>query len=146
MEGKVFMNREMVKKMRIEIENAVNTLGHQHGLKIHVGNIKFSDTGFKAQVICDEVTDGGLPAKYKRDWDLAVMYGDVEAEWYGVVSKDGKNSYKVVGYDFGKRKNNIILEQVDNKKIYSASKSYFLGKAFLGSMRTNFAQAGRKEE
>lgn len=125
------MNKQKVKEMRVEINKALEVVRKLHpDMNLQVGSIRFTDTGFKAQVICEEQTADGVNAKYIKDWEEAVRLDLVKAEHLGVITEDRGQRYKVIGYDFAKIRNCIVLEQMSSGKIYITGKLHFLNKAF----------------
>lgn len=125
------MDKVKVKDMRKQIDKALSDIADGQGITLRLGNINFSSDGFRATVICEEMQkDSDLPARYKTDWDEAVAMGIVKEECFGVVTGVIGNQYKVVGYDFKKKKNNILLQKVGTDKIYIASKLHFFKPEF----------------
>ncbi len=121
------MDKAKVKIMRIEIDEALQLIAKDHGLSLGVGNIRFTDTGFKAQVICEEKNADGVNARYLKDWEEAVRLDLVKAEWLGVITTQRRNGnrMKVIGYDFAKLKNCVVLEEMASGKLYITSKTHF---------------------
>lgn len=127
------MEIAQVKEMRKEITKVLSDLSDGKNYTLKLGNINFSGTGFRGTIICEEMsTDGDCshPVRYKADWDEAVSMNIVKAEYFGVVTGVGSKRYKVVGYDFNKKRLNILLEKLDNARIYKASMSHFNQKEF----------------
>ena len=129
--GEIIMDREMVKHMRVQIDSALSDIADGHGFNMRVGNMNYSENGFRATIICEEENEEGLPARFKSEWNDAVSLGLVKEEHFGVVSKDRNgNLFKVVGYDFKKKKNNILLSKVGTDKIYLTTMLHFLKPEF----------------
>ncbi len=127
------MDRQTVKLLRVEIEQALELVRAKHSdMHLGVGSITFTDIGFRGTLICEEQNSDGVSKKFTEDWAKAVSLGYVQQEWLGVETlsrRDGK-TMKVIGYDFKKRKNNIILQDVKTKKIWISTKSHFLNPVF----------------
>ncbi len=125
------MNKQKVKEMRVEINKALEVVRKLHpDMDLQLGSIRFTGTGFKAQVVCEEVNADGVSAKYANDWEEAVRLDLVKAEHLGVITEDRGQRYKVIGYDFAKIRNCIVLEQMSSGKIYITSHTHFLQREF----------------
>ena len=127
------MNKAKVKDMRVQITKVLSDLSEYSDYTLKLGNISFSSTGFRGTIICEEMsTDDGCkhPARFKADWDEAVSMKIVKATDFGVVTGVGSKRYKVVGFDFKRKKLNIILEKLDDGKIYNASMNHFNQREF----------------
>jgi hypothetical protein len=124
------MNKAKCARMRMAIAEALARVALEHGDTVKVGNISYSETGLRATVHVDEISENGLPAKYKKDWDDAVRAGYVLDEHFGVETMTLGVRYKVVGYDWNKPKNCIKLERQDNGKIYMTTMRHFNNPAF----------------
>jgi hypothetical protein len=124
------MDKAKVQDMRIQITKALSDIADGTGMRLRLGNINFTDSGFRGTIHCEELGDGGLPARYKEEWDEAVSLNIVKDEWFGVVTQSREIKYKVVGYDFKKRKANIVLQREDNGKIYVTTINHFNNSAF----------------
>jgi hypothetical protein len=92
---------------------------------MRVGNINYTSTGFKAQIICEEVNgDTGVAKKFEDDWKQAVELGLVPQQWFGMVINEPRGSYKVIGYNLNKPKNCISIEKVNSGKVYNTSMAW----------------------
>jgi hypothetical protein len=124
------MDKAKCARMRMAISEALVKVALEHGDTIKVGNISYSETGLRAIVHLDEISESGLPAKYKKDWDDAVSAGLVLGEHFGVETMTRGVRFKVVGYDWKRPKNCIKLERQDNGKIYMATMRHFSNPVF----------------
>jgi hypothetical protein len=119
------MDKAKVQDMRVQITKALADIADGTGMTLRLGNINFTDSGFRGTIHCEEIGANGLPERYKADWDEAVSLNLVKKEWFGVETMSRDSNYKVVGYDFKKRKSNIMLQRQDNGKIYCTTQIHF---------------------
>ncbi len=109
---------------RRELNDALRRICDEgdQAVAIRVGNFNYTSTGFKAQVICEEVNGvTGVAKKHESDWNYAVKLGHVRNEWLGQVITDKRGTWKVVGYDMNKPKNCIAIQNTKNDKLYCTS-------------------------
>jgi len=129
------MDRAICKQVRMAMAEALAKVAKDFDVDVKVGHMTFNGTSLRATVHVDEHGDGGLPAKYKADWDEAEGMNIVKKEWFGVETFDNGRKFnsvrfKVVGYDFNKPKNCIVLQRQDNGKIYLTGMRHFNNPAF----------------
>jgi hypothetical protein len=120
------MDGKKVKAMRVAINEALALVAEGVGdITLKLGNVTFSDSGFKGSILCEETTLDGVNKKYESDWKQAVSLGIVKEYWLGVITESRSGSVKVIGYDFNRPKNCIILKGVNNGKIYLTTMRHF---------------------
>jgi len=131
------MDKTTVQNYRRELNELLRRMSDEGDQKVtmRVGNINYTSTGFKAQIICEEVNgETGVSKKFEEDWKEAVHLGMVPAQWYGMVINEPRGSYKVIGYNLCKPKNCIAIEKVNSGKIYNTSMAWLEMHAFKKGM------------
>lgn len=140
------MDLNKCREMRKRIDSALADIACSETFTLKLGRITFSGDGFRSTIVAEEVSDGELPTRYKTDWNEAVEAGAVKAEHFGVITTDrnGKQ-FEVVGFDWKKRKYNILLQGVIDGKIYKTTISHFL-KAEFREINMAQAKTGNKKK
>ncbi len=125
------MDKAKLSELRGSINEALALVAEGAGnMTLRLGNVTYNSDGFRGTVICEETQEGnGLPERYKTEWDEAVAMGIVKAEHFGVITGRG-DRFEVVGYDFNKPKNCIMLRKVGTDRIYKTGMRHFNQPAF----------------
>jgi hypothetical protein len=100
------MNRTILKDIRADLTKALGEVQEKYNIELKLGSMTYSSVGFTVRLTASEKTSTGNNARYEKDWKQAVALGIVEDAWLGKVTSDG---YKVIGFNFKKRKNGMIL-------------------------------------
>lgn len=111
-------NRENLKNMRKEINQALTALGDKYGVMFEIGNIRFSDHNFRTQLSVT-VSNPNLEIQGAKANDFNRYCGI-----YGLVPSDlGKTfkgltgeTYKLVGLKSKSTKYPFVGERADGKK------------------------------
>lgn len=87
------INKETLKEFRSEFQSLALALDEKYGVKITIGNIRFSETDFKTTMTVKntEHLDGVSPEKYEFEKD---------AEMYGFEKSDYKREIEYLGSMF----------------------------------------------
>lgn len=106
------IDREVVKKMRDEINGAMIFIGKKYDVTFHAGNCTFSDTEVKYQlkaVVNDKAT---LEAEERKTWDdNCELWGFKKSDWGKTFSCRGVE-YKVCGLCLSRPKFSLKGEAV----------------------------------
>lgn len=90
------MNRDEVKKMRVELDKVLGELAAKHGMTVKIGSISFSDSGMRPRV---EFTKKDAATGEARDanWDRQCYRYGLDKEDLGKHIQYRGEEYKLVG-------------------------------------------------
>jgi cell division ATPase FtsA len=111
------INKDTLRLLREEINEAVNSVAEKHGIKIHAGNATYSHSGtnatFKLEVAIEK--DGEVIDKDAQSFlDYATLLG-LEPEMLFKQFKAYGKTYKLVGYSPRAQKYPFLAER-DGKR------------------------------
>lgn len=119
--------RETVKKLRLEIDKALSTIGKKYKIEFHLGNIYFEPHQFRGKLT---VTSNKREVeKKKKDKDensfkVFARFNGLDPDLLGTVIKLGREQYKIVGWNNRARKSPIKLQRVKDGRGFKASVDY----------------------
>jgi hypothetical protein len=120
--------KEIVKRMRVEIEAALETVGARNGMSITAGNATYDGDGFRIKV---EARLVGAASKDAKTYDL---YRDMyRLPLLGARFSLGGRTYETIGLRTKNRKKPILVRREDNGKEYKISLD-MLRRAMVGDV------------
>lgn len=119
-------NKENLKKLRMEINEALEKIQEFHGINITLGNISYSDKEFSVKLNCAVLGDDGMAKpEYLVNWEAGYWrkHGLRETDLNKAFKADDGEWYKVVGCSQRSSKYGIMALHVKTGKVYKMSYS-----------------------
>ena len=107
------ITRKDVKKLRVEMDEALQAVGEKYGLKLETGNISYNDCGFRAKVTASIIDEDGVDKAAKREWDLYAGQFGLKSEWFGKEFNSQGRTFTVVGIKPRARKMPVVAKNGD---------------------------------
>lgn len=104
------INKIFLHELRRDIDKALEPIAEKYDLSIHLGNIRFSDYDFNAQ-LKGEVNDtgNGVSVAEKQFHEYSAHYG-LEPDHFGASFKSNGKTFTISGIKPNNRKYPIIAE------------------------------------
>ena len=104
------LNREVFRKLRPEIDEAIKGIGERDGVTLKVGNASFSQVEGKFQLHVSMKDQDGLEPEERLFKLRAHLYG-LDPNWLGETFEFGEDFLQIIGLNRNARKNTVILEK-----------------------------------
>jgi hypothetical protein len=119
----VKFEKDVLRHMRNDINEALKTVCVKYGVSISIGNIKFSTIEFTTKMRCVITNDvGGLPSNQLQAEQ--VVFNEF-CSWYNLRPTDfgakfnfGSDTYEICGLKRSSRKYPILVKNLNNGKQY----------------------------
>lgn len=103
-------NRQNLKTLRADIDEALAAVAEKHGIKLNAGNISFEPLSCKITCTAEvRETSDGMSPEQKRFEEYAPMFG-LSADDYGKWVVFSGDRWKISGIEPKRRKYPIIVE------------------------------------
>jgi hypothetical protein len=111
------ISRELLRRLRPEIESALAGIGEKHGITLNLGNASFTDYDFTFKLKGAVTNTGdGRPAA-AAEWDLYRSRFGLQAVEFGTSFTTRSGDYTVVGIAPKSRKYPVIgASTIDGRK------------------------------
>jgi len=110
------MERQDVKKYRVEIQGLLDGYAKEKGVTIKIGQISYDKNDFKASFTLVEA--GNKEDVRRMDFEKHCGMFGLKKEDYGRIEKLMGKSYKLVGIKPKGRKYPLVFESMDNGNSY----------------------------
>lgn len=112
------LNREVFKKLRPEISEAIKEIGDKYGVTLKVGNASFSQIEGKFQLHVSMKDEDGLEPE-ERSFKLRAHLLGLDPNWLGKTFWSNGSMFKIIGLNLKARKNTVLLEQDGRTRVAS---------------------------
>lgn len=111
-------DRKKIREINAEIEKSFSVIEKNYGIKLELGNTRFSSTEFTTKVVAKVSSTGDAKMVEKEDFERKAPLIGLTASDYGrVISYAGKK-FRITGIAPNRRKYPIIATNITNGKTY----------------------------
>ena len=91
------MTRQNLKMFRMNFENLVKDFEKRNGVKLELGNIRFSDNQFTTKLTVTNIGDTSSSLEEIKFAELCTKYGFSKSDYNRTVKVNGRK-YKLIGF------------------------------------------------
>lgn len=95
----MIINKDNLQVFKKDLLNAIKDLEKKYGVTIEYDGTTYGDNSFRTSIKVTNVGEDGIPTETKQ----ALNDLDWFREIYGKSFRDGRHTFKVVGYEYGKK-------------------------------------------
>jgi hypothetical protein len=121
------ISRELMIKLRTDLDKAIANLGAAHGVSIKVGRGSFDSHGAKFAIEISAIVGDSVVTKEAREFLLCVGLHGFGKDDLGREFTYQGNKYKIAGFNSRKRLS-ILCQREDNRSFYMSEE---MVKSFL---------------
>ena len=115
----MIITKDLLKKMRPEIDEALKVVAQKYGMTVHVGNIKFSSDNFVVKTdfkVIQKASDGSVIDPRKIEFEKnAILFGFKPSDFGKEVVIQGEK-FQLTGLKLGASKRPCVITRVSDGK------------------------------
>jgi hypothetical protein len=113
------ITRDLIKKLRNDIDAALVQVGKANGVSIRAGNASFDDATVKYQLKVTALSsDGTVVDTARRDYELLAAHYGLKKEWLDQTFRTLQGTFKISGLKLSRRKFPVDAKDIRNGKTY----------------------------
>lgn len=120
-----------IKQINAKIQEELNKIGTEFGVKIQLGNTRFGDTDYSTKIIVNQLVDGKLKLSAKDYEHIRLRTGLLTRKNFPTydevankIIRNGSHDLRIVGFNPRKSTTPIILVDASGRD-YSTSLNHF---------------------
>lgn len=111
-------DKVVAKKLRDELNEAVQSVAKKYDLTILVGSCRFSQTEIKYGLEVKTNDTGAIESKAREEWNNYCKLIGFTPEQFGANFKVRGEEYKIVGFNLRKSKFDLSAKRVSDGKVF----------------------------
>lgn len=111
------INKDTLKIIRADIDNALISVGEKHGLSLKIGSIKYSDESFDAKLVAQLAKIGDVSTEKALFERFCESYGFAKDDYLRTFQHKGQ-PYVLIGFKPSSPKYSLICKNTANGKPY----------------------------